>query len=52
MLRISPISRETIFGKEGTKAGLAFTSAHRRKVEAPFKMTNAKLRLAIAVMRE
>ncbi|WP_042279750.1 hypothetical protein [Candidatus Protochlamydia sp. R18] len=51
-MRISPISRETIFEKERTKAGLASASARGRKGEAPFKMTNAKLRLEMAVMSE
>ncbi|KIC70691.1 hypothetical protein DB44_GN00040 [Candidatus Protochlamydia amoebophila] len=51
-MRILPISRETSFEKERSKVDLASASAHGRKGEAPFKMTNAKLRLAMAVMSE
>ncbi|RAR57329.1 hypothetical protein BCL93_1154 [Onishia taeanensis] len=45
---ISASKREQI--SERTQAGLASTRAHGRKGGRPFKMTAAKLRLAMAAM--
>jgi DNA invertase Pin-like site-specific DNA recombinase len=45
---LSEFERELI--SERTKAGLASARARGRKGGAPFKMTSAKLRLAVAAM--